>query len=686
VDYGATQVFAIAPATGYHVADVLVDGFSVGPVTEYTFADVTANHGLEARFAIDLYPVTVGTGPHGTVTCASPVAYLATSTCTIAPDAGYTLDTFLDAGADAFADAADGEYTTPPVIGPRTLAATFKLALAGACGTASDCHSGFCVDGVCCESACPGQCEACDVSGHAGACTPVSGDPHGTRAACAGDGTACDGACDGVLASACAYPGASTACRPASCADGTGTLAAACNGAGACPPVQTQACGAYACGADACLGDCTPDTGCAAGNWCSAGVCVPARTAGDACGGDHQCASDHCVDGVCCDTACTGQCQACDVAGAVGTCSPVDGAPHGGRTACASDDTACGGVCVGAVSTAACVYPGEETACREPGCTGGVATLAASCNGAGACPPVQTSDCGEYVCGLAACRGDCAADTDCVEGFWCSGGICTPDLSAGVACTGDHQCGTGHCVDGVCCDAACEGPCAACDVAGSVGTCTPVTGAPHGSRPACATDGSLCGGACDGVTVDACAYPGAGTSCREADCEAGVAVLAAVCNGAGACPAPATQPCGEYGCGDGTCNGDCATDADCAPTAWCSGGLCVARGEPGLPCGGDHECGSGRCVDGLCCEARCDGQCEACDVAGSEGRCVPVTGAPHGGRAPCVSDGSACGGTCDGAARDACAYPGAETSCRDAGWRFRRPAGCRRRATRPDRR
>ena len=51
VNYGANQTFGIAPAIGYHVASVLVDGGSVGAVTSYTFTNVTANHTISASFA-----------------------------------------------------------------------------------------------------------------------------------------------------------------------------------------------------------------------------------------------------------------------------------------------------------------------------------------------------------------------------------------------------------------------------------------------------------------------------------------------------------------------------------------------------------------------------------------------------------------------------------------------------------
>jgi peptidoglycan/xylan/chitin deacetylase (PgdA/CDA1 family) len=51
VDHGSDSAsFTITPATGYHVSDVLVDGVSVGAVTSYKFASVTASHTIAATF------------------------------------------------------------------------------------------------------------------------------------------------------------------------------------------------------------------------------------------------------------------------------------------------------------------------------------------------------------------------------------------------------------------------------------------------------------------------------------------------------------------------------------------------------------------------------------------------------------------------------------------------------------
>jgi Tol biopolymer transport system component len=53
VNPGANKSFAIATNTGYHVADVLVDGLSVGAVSSYTFTNVTADHSIAATFAVN---------------------------------------------------------------------------------------------------------------------------------------------------------------------------------------------------------------------------------------------------------------------------------------------------------------------------------------------------------------------------------------------------------------------------------------------------------------------------------------------------------------------------------------------------------------------------------------------------------------------------------------------------------
>lgn len=52
VNYGGSQTYTIAPNSGYQIVDVLVDGSSVGAVTNYAFNTTTANHTISASFNI----------------------------------------------------------------------------------------------------------------------------------------------------------------------------------------------------------------------------------------------------------------------------------------------------------------------------------------------------------------------------------------------------------------------------------------------------------------------------------------------------------------------------------------------------------------------------------------------------------------------------------------------------------
>ena len=317
-----------------------------------------------------------------------------------------------------------------------------------ACTAGSQCTSGNCIDGFCCNAACGAQCQACDVGGFVGTCHPVTGAPHGTRAACTTDGTACGGSCDGTTISACTYPGGATQCRAPSCSAGVATLAASCTGSGSCPTAVTQACTPYVCSATQCTGPCTVDTDCITGDFCSAGICTAKLDAGTTCTGDHECASTHCVDAVCCDIACSGQCQACDVANAVGTCTTVaSGAPHASHTPCAGNGT-CQGTCDGTSATA-CTYPSAGTACAAASCTNGVAAGATVCDGLGTCQPAQTTPCGNYACDVTTCKTQCTTGADCASGATCQQGQCvaTPSdagadsgADAGTAAPGESGC------------------------------------------------------------------------------------------------------------------------------------------------------------------------------------------------------------------------------------------------------
>ena len=85
------------------------------------------------------------------------------------------------------------------------------------CADDVECASGFCVDGLCCESVCRGSCTACDLEGSEGMCAPIPDgeSPRGERDAC-GAGEACF---DGVCASASGEDDAGAGERDGSAAD-----------------------------------------------------------------------------------------------------------------------------------------------------------------------------------------------------------------------------------------------------------------------------------------------------------------------------------------------------------------------------------------------------------------------------------------------------------------------------------
>ncbi len=93
VNHGASQTYTMTPATGYHVANVLVDGASVGAVSSYTFSNVTAAHTISVSFAINTYTVTTTATSNGTISLSPNQAsynHGSTVTVTATPNSGYT--------------------------------------------------------------------------------------------------------------------------------------------------------------------------------------------------------------------------------------------------------------------------------------------------------------------------------------------------------------------------------------------------------------------------------------------------------------------------------------------------------------------------------------------------------------------------------------------------------------------
>ena len=121
---GADQAFTITPATGYRVADVLVDGSSVGAVTSYTFTGVTTDHTISASFAARTHTITPSAGANGSISPGTPqtVAAGADLVFTITPATGYYI---ADVLVDGVSVGPLSSYTFRAVSADHTISAGF---------------------------------------------------------------------------------------------------------------------------------------------------------------------------------------------------------------------------------------------------------------------------------------------------------------------------------------------------------------------------------------------------------------------------------------------------------------------------------------------------------------------------------------------------------------------------------
>lgn len=126
VNRGDTLSFSIAPAPGYHVDSVFVDGVYAGSPVKYTFADVRANHTIVARFAVNVYTITATAGPNGSINPSGGVSvnHGAGKSFSISPAAEYHVDSVFVDGVYAGAIEA---YTFADVTMDHTIRATFAI-------------------------------------------------------------------------------------------------------------------------------------------------------------------------------------------------------------------------------------------------------------------------------------------------------------------------------------------------------------------------------------------------------------------------------------------------------------------------------------------------------------------------------------------------------------------------------
>ncbi|MCG3172124.1 MAG: hypothetical protein GMKNLPBB_00269 [Myxococcota bacterium] len=179
------------------------------------------------------------------------------------------------------------------------------------CTIGTECASGNCVDGVCCNTICTGSCQACSAAktgGTDGVCADIltNTDPDSECPMCS--------VCNGGGSCAAAAPGLD----PKNECFGSG-VCGSCNGSGSCyAPVGESCngldddcdeqvdnnitpamCSGYSCEAGSCRTTCSMPSHCAPPYFCDGGVCVPPRPNGQACIVNSECSSSFCGNGVC---------------------------------------------------------------------------------------------------------------------------------------------------------------------------------------------------------------------------------------------------------------------------------------------------------------------------------------------------------------------------------------------------
>lgn len=448
--------------------------------------------------------------------------------------------------------------------------------LGSPCAGPAECESGFCANGVCCQSECGQPCEACDQAGFVGKCEPL---PAGTAcddgSNCTADETCQDGQCGGTVdCSALDH-----ACGEATCDESLGE-----------------------CVADTAAGKCLIDGECLAENtWHDTIACLRCLPEKDPL--DWSAASGKCyIDETCFSLGDpTGEeCRVCDPS------APYQGAPAADGELCTDDGDVCtDDVCVNGL----CEYqPASGLECDD----GDPCTKEDLCD-AGACSG-QTYGCNDDL--------ECTQDT-------CNGdGTCTFTPLEG-SCL----------IDGICQDAGALGPngCMECNTTLSQFAWSAVMdGTLCSDGNGCTLEDECAAGLCVGFDKDC----GDGLECTDDLCspdtgECGYAVLTGHCLIGEVCYADGDEMPGSGGCSE--CASEvaktvwtainegleCDDDALCTHDDLCSGGACAGTPytcDDSLSCTEDQCTGDSNCTHvigpSLC---AIDGACYETDAMGPDG-------------------------------------------------------------------
>ncbi|MEZ4268649.1 MAG: lamin tail domain-containing protein [Myxococcota bacterium] len=473
---------------------------------------------------------------------------------------------------------------------------------------------------------------------------------------------------EGLADAGCVPPAGSSACAQGQCgierrcifplAAGCCKKTADCNDFNAC---TTDACDLAS---STCLppepvdGCCLKDSDCGDANPCNLDRCISAtcRHSPDiipgCCNGDAGC-----DDGDPCTI------ETCDVPNhACNTPEPVLLPP--GAMCCAThadcDDADPATLDVCNPATHICTHPGDPEFCDSAGaaCDDGNVCTTDSCNvGVKKCSHVAIAGC----CNVTA---DCVDDGDACTQAACNSAshVCVHNPIANCCntdaeCADASPCTLDQCLSHSCHSSPIAGCCQQDSDCNDGGPCTTDTcdggNCQHAPVPNCCTPGgdaatltAECGSGSDGgglCYIWSCSAGGGCEEIQHPEC----CTTAADCNDNSPCSIDTCQPtgiCKHISTGGSGC---CATDLDCLANEYCAsstctpllgtgqpctgdnqcvseacvGGVCAAPKGNGESCDSDVQCQSGHCVEGLCCDTACDGACDACHIAGSEGIC-----------------------------------------------------------------
>lgn len=496
------------------------------------------------------------------------------------------------------------------------------------CSDFSQCLSGYCVDGTCCNTPCQNQCHACNLAGNMGTCSPVP-----------------SGVTDPVSSIPCTNP-------------------FACDGVGQCKKINGQPCSlGTECLSTICVDMVCCDSGC--GETCKA--CTSAKTgvATGTCafitGGTDP--DNECVQQPISSCGTTGMCNgtgACSVYANNTVCSPAtctDSVTLQNADLC--DGT---GSCVDKSTTNCSPYLCSGTACLTTCSTNMQCVSGAYCDTAmmkcvtkkangSTCASVlecQSNFCVDGYCCDAVCSGTCLScaqaggqgtclpvaagqnDNTCQGANQACDGTGSCKKAIGQSCAVATECTSNACVDGYCCDTTCTGDCQACSIAKKGagnqkgnGYCENVASGTDPNNNCMAEPVTSCGnnGFCDGMgqcqkfsTSTICAAP----SCLDGDTLKGPNL----CDGNGFCAIGETE-CAPFICKTNACKTTCASNMDCIADAYCEMTACLPKKLDGQPCANAGQCQNGQCVDSVCCATAMCPDCQACNLSGN-GTCSPV--------------------------------------------------------------